>query len=84
MNSSKKSAAAEYVVCITNQDYPASLELKKIYKLVPDRTAAKVGLLRVIDESEEDYLYPIHYFVAIELSHSGESYSPGFLITRLN
>jgi hypothetical protein len=66
-SSSKKSAAAQYVVCIKNQDYPASLELRKIYKLIPDRIAAKLGLLRVIDESEEDYLYPAAYFVAIRL-----------------
>lgn len=56
-----------YVVCVNNEDYPASLELRKIYSLIPDRDASKSGLLRVVDESGEDYLYPANYFVAIRV-----------------
>lgn len=56
-----------FVVCVENTDYPASLELRKIYQVLPDEQAERHALLRVIDESGEDYLYPTHYFLAIEL-----------------
>jgi hypothetical protein len=48
-------------VCFNNTDYPASLELHKIYWVLPDEDAAKDDDLRVIDESGEDYLYPIDF-----------------------
>ncbi len=63
----KKRAAVHYVICVRNQDYPASLELRKIYTLVADSSAMKLGLIRVIDESGEDYLYPEDYFMPIKL-----------------
>jgi hypothetical protein len=66
-SSTKKASASRYVVCVENQDYPASLELRKIYRIIPGKTAANSGLLRVIDESGEDYLYPSDCFVAIKL-----------------
>lgn len=55
-----------FAVCIDNSEYPASLEMHKIYRVLPDKEAAIEGDLRVIDESGEDYLYPAHYFVLIE------------------
>jgi hypothetical protein len=58
---------AQFVVCVKNEGYPASLELRKIYQVVTDRTAEAHGSIRVIDESNEDYLYPLEYFAAIEL-----------------
>jgi hypothetical protein len=58
---------AQFVVCVKNEGYPASLELRKIYQVVTDRAAEAHGLIRVIDESAEDYLYPLEYFVTIEL-----------------
>lgn len=66
-SSPKKRSGLHYVVCVNNEDYPASLELRKIYSLIPDRDASKSGLLRVVDESGEDYLYPANYFVAIRV-----------------
>ncbi len=57
----------EFVVCINNDDYPASLELHKIYRVVPDEDAASDGDTRVIDESGEDYLYPASYFAPIKV-----------------
>lgn len=60
-------AASRYVVCVKNDDYPASLELRKLYAAIPDKTADKAGLIRIIDESGEDYLYPTNYFVALKL-----------------
>lgn len=47
-----------FVVCIDNSDYPVSLEPRKIYEALPDTQAEKLGQIRVVDESGEDYLYP--------------------------
>ncbi len=60
-----KKPALKFVVCIKNEDYPASLELHKIYRVLPDKDAAADGDLRVIDESGEDYLYSADMFVPI-------------------
>ena len=57
--------APEYVVCVDNKGYSASLELHKIYRSVPDVEAARDGDLRVVDECGEDYLYPSRMFEAI-------------------
>jgi len=61
-------AAHKFVVCVQNDDYPASLEVRKLYRVLSDRDAAAQGQLRVIDESGEDYLYPVGYFASVELS----------------
>jgi hypothetical protein len=61
-----------YVVCVKNRGYRASLVLRRLYELVPDDDAAAHGLLRVIDESGEDYLYPAGYFVALELTRPAQ------------
>ena len=58
---------AQFVVCIQNDGYPASLEVRKLYQVLLDEEAVKHQLARVIDESGEDYLYPASYFVPIEL-----------------
>ncbi|MCU0542432.1 MAG: hypothetical protein MUE44_09595 [Oscillatoriaceae cyanobacterium Prado104] len=58
----------KFVVCINNQDYSASLEVRKIYQVLPDTQANAHQMIRVIDESGEDYLYPSRYFMPIELS----------------
>lgn len=57
----------DFVVCINNQDYAASLDVRKIYQVLTDEKAQRHNLLRVIDESGEDYLYPANYFAAIEI-----------------
>jgi hypothetical protein len=62
----------QFVVCISNKDYPASLETRKIYQVIPDANAAKHQMIRVIDESNEDYLYPSSYFVPIDLPKAAE------------
>jgi len=61
-----------FAVCIQNEDYPASLELWKIYQVLSDEKASKHRLVRVIDESGEDYLYPESYFVSIKLPKAAE------------
>jgi hypothetical protein len=57
----------KFVLCINNAGYPASLELHKIYQVVPDEKIEADAELRVIDESGEDYIYPADWFVAVEL-----------------
>ena len=69
---SQKRPAFRFAVCISNEHYEASLELHKIYRVIPDEAAAVDGDLRVIDESGEDYLYPADWFVFIELPHALE------------
>ena len=57
----------KFVICINNQDYPASLERWKIYRTLSDEKAEKRNLIRIIDESGEDYLYSTKDFAAINL-----------------
>ena len=57
----------QFVICIDNSGYPASLELHKIYAVLPDERAAEDDFLRVVDESGEDYLYSAKRFVSVEL-----------------
>jgi len=57
-----------HVVCVANAGYPAALEKRKIYAALADADADKVGMLRVIDEAGDDYLYPRDFFSAIQLS----------------
>jgi hypothetical protein len=67
-----KKTEPQFVICIKNRDYPASLELRKIYRIVPDDAAGARKQIRVIDESGEDYLYPANYFVSIRLPQAVE------------
>jgi hypothetical protein len=60
-------AEKRLVICINNAGYEVSLEKRKIYVSLPDSHAEKLGQLRVIDESGEDYLYPKKSFVAVAL-----------------
>lgn len=63
-------AARQLVICIENTGCEVSLERRKIYVARPDARAEKLGQIRVIDESGEDYLYPQEYFVAVALPQS--------------
>jgi hypothetical protein len=65
-----KQTTPRFAVCIDNQEYPASLEKHKVYRVLPDSDAERDGDLRVIDESGEDYLYPKTYFVVLDLRRS--------------
>jgi hypothetical protein len=58
----------QFVVCVSNEGYRASLIIRRLYQTVPDRAAARRGLIRVIDESGEDYLYPKDLFAAVEVT----------------
>lgn len=59
--------ARHFAVCIRNEEYEASLELRKIYEVLEDAAAEKHNMIRVIDEEGEDYLYPRDWFLPIEL-----------------
>jgi hypothetical protein len=67
MAKSRIQSKPSFVICIDNSEYPASLELHKVYKALHDSDAARDGDLRVIDESGEDYLYPAQYFLPIQV-----------------
>ena len=56
-----------YVLCIDDGGYPESLEIRKLYPVLPDEKAASRNYIRIIDETGEDYLYPAKCFVRIEL-----------------
>jgi hypothetical protein len=61
-------AEPRFAVCVCNDGYPAALELHKIYRTVPDALAERYGLVRIVDESGEGYLYPEKFFQAVDLS----------------
>ena len=67
-----KRTEPRFVVCVKNRNYAASLELRKLYQVLADGVAAKLGQVRVIDESGEDYLYSEEYFVPVQIPDSAE------------
>lgn len=62
----------KFVICLQRGEYKTSLELRKLYEVLPNDDAAPDGYLRVIDESGEDYLFPEDWFAPIELPQSVE------------
>ncbi len=70
--STSETLEARFAVCLSNEGYPASLEPRKLYRVVPDADAAAHGQVRVIDESGEDYLYPAEFFAEVDLPHALE------------
>jgi hypothetical protein len=65
-----KSPSKQLVVCVNNEGYPASLEKRKLYVTLRDAAAEKHGLIRIIDESGSDYIYPKVLFRPIALPQS--------------
>jgi hypothetical protein len=63
----RKTFASKYASCVDNAEYPVSLELHKVYRVLRDAEALQDGDLRIVDESGEDYLYPINYFLTVDL-----------------
>ena len=59
--------ATRFVICVNDGGYVDDLKVRTVYQLLPDDSAAKSDYLRIVDESGEDYLYPAHLFVPIEL-----------------
>ena len=56
-----------FMICVDNRGYESSLEIRKLYEVLPDRVAEKHHQIRVIDESGEDYLYSETYFAPVRL-----------------
>jgi len=67
----KRYLQPKFVICVRNGD-AEDLEIRKIYQVIPDEAASTDGLLRVVDESGEDYLYPADLFIQIELPQAIE------------
>ena len=65
-DSAKHLPRSGYVLCVRNEEYPASLEKLKLYRRIADAQSERHGLIRVIDESGEEYLYPQEHFVEIK------------------
>jgi hypothetical protein len=63
---------AKFVICLNNQGYEASLEVGKLYRLIDDKEAQINGLIRVIDESGEDYAFSAQRFYTLELPQNVE------------
>ncbi len=55
------------VICVKNEGYPVALERRKVYVSLPDPSGERNGLMRIIDESGDDFLYPASYFRSIAL-----------------
>ena len=64
---SKNVPPRNFRLCVKNDGYPASLEVRKVYESLPDSVAGSRGLVRIVDESGEDYLYPSDYFIPVKL-----------------
>ena len=57
----------KFVVCLNNEGFAASLEIGKLYRIIPDEEAEKIGGFRVIDEDGEDYLYDAEMFCPLQV-----------------
>ncbi len=57
----------KFLLCVNNEGYEASLELRKLYENLPDKEAERHRQVRIVDESGEDYLYPADFFAPIRL-----------------
>ena len=79
----KSKRATVFAVCLNNTGYPVSLEAGKIYEVIPDAEAEKHGLVRVLDESGEDYGYSAErFFVLDDVPHALEKALKGISATR--
>jgi len=67
----KNTSPIRFAICLKNKS-SEDLEIRKVYQVLPDEKAEKQRLLRVIDESGEDYLYPAAYFFLIDLPQKVE------------
>lgn len=73
MNGRDDGTQGRFALCIRNGEYAGELEVRKVYEVLPDPDAERHDLIRVIDESGEDYLYPRSFFQVIELPDAIEA-----------
>ena len=57
---------SQFAICLNNEGYEASLEVGKVYRVLPDQEAAAHGYIRMVDESGEDYAFDADRFYKIE------------------
>jgi hypothetical protein len=57
----------QYMLCVRNDGYPASLLVRRLYERIPDDEAERLGLVRIVDESDEAYLYPAKFFMTLDI-----------------
>lgn len=62
----------KYVMCIDNQGYPLDLTVHKVYKVISDPAGEEVHMIRIVDDSGEDYLHDVSRFVPVQLSAEAE------------
>jgi hypothetical protein len=67
-----KETRKRFALCLDNSDYEVSLIPGKVYRVVPDRKAARDDLVRIVDESGEDYLYHKSHFAFVDFPKSVE------------
>ncbi len=70
--------AAHFALCLNNEGYQASLEVGKLYRIIADEVATSHGLIRIIDESGEDYAFSVDRFYRVQLPQNVEA----VLLTR--
>lgn len=63
----KDQTEPQFVVCLKNEGFLASLEIGKLYRIIADKEAEKIGGLRVVDEDGEDYLYDAEMFCPLQV-----------------
>jgi hypothetical protein len=66
------SQAKQFAICVNNGEYAGTLDLRKVYEVLEDESAAKRQYMRVIDESGEDYLYPRSWFIPVSVPEDVE------------
>ncbi len=69
---SKQPEKLQFVICINNEGYEDDLQLRMVYRVLPDESAAQSSYIRIVDETSEDYLYPAAYFVMIDVPQEAE------------
>ena len=67
MTPEAKQSERRVAVCISSEGYSASLVPRRLYEVLPDEKASRKGLVRVIDDTGEDYLFPTSMFEEIDL-----------------
>ena len=61
-----KKKTSQFAICLNNEGYEASLEVGKVYRVIPDREEATHGYIRMVDESGEDYAFDADRFYKVE------------------
>jgi hypothetical protein len=71
-DSPSSTSGTDFVLCINNDDYPIDLTVHKVYRVIVDEKAEQHGWIRVVDNTDEDYLYPSTMFLPLELSEQAQ------------